>query len=73
MRTPEETRAEAAGILKEAMGHVIGVIRLEVPSSGDAENDAVNQIALARAKLDVLSIIFYRLPLPTEHSSQNLS
>ncbi len=51
-RTIEKDRDSDASRLDEALDHVLGVIRTELPRSGDADNDAVNEIALAKTKLD---------------------
>jgi len=48
----ENHREKDVSRLDEALEHVLGVIRTELPRSGDADDDAVNEIAMAKAKLD---------------------
>lgn len=38
--------------LDEALEHVLGVIRTELPKTGDADSDAVNEVAMSRVKLE---------------------
>ncbi len=57
MRSKESERETDTSRLDKAIGYVIGLLEVAIPKSGDADADAVNEVALAKTKLDAVKAL----------------